>query len=224
MYYLLIILILFTALYLWWRFFFFFRDPERTPPEGNNILSPADGTIVYIKKIKKNIIPISIKNKKEIKLEELTHQKNFLNKNYFLIGIFMHPTSVHVNRAPIKGKITFQKYISNKKNLPMTLMWMRTLFNFKPYEKYSKHILENERNITTITGPFPVTIIQIADIYVNKIVSFVKKENNVKKGQRIGIIKMGSQVDLLLPYDKNLNIKIKKGQKVKAGESILAEY
>ena len=136
----------------------------------------------------------------------------------------MHPTSVHVNRAPIDGRIVEQKYIKNNKNLPMTLMWWRVLLKIRPYEKFSDHILENERNIIQINGDLPVSVIQIADIYVNKIVAFFSKDDIIKKGERIGVIKMGSQVDIIFPALDNVNIKIHEGDYVYAGSSIIAEY
>src|SRR4051812_7252261 len=113
-------------MYVYWRFFFFFRDPERNIPPGNNLVSPADGTIVYVKKIEKDVVPISIKNKKEITLNEIFKLDIPKAEPSYLVGIFMHPTSVHVNRAPISG--TVEKIVYNKsKNLPMTLMWWRVL-------------------------------------------------------------------------------------------------
>ena len=85
-------------------------------------------------------------------------------------------------------------------------------------------MLENERHIILIKGKFPVLVVQIADFYIRKIVSYVKEKDNVEKGQKIGIIRMSSQVDIVLPYKKNIKIKVKEGDKVKAGESIIAEY
>ena len=212
-------------IYLWWRFFFFFRDPNRDTPKGNNIVSPADGTIVYIRKTKKKSVPISIKNKKNILLKEISKLKDdFFKTDQYIIGIFMHPTSVHVNRSPIEGRIQYIKYFNNNKNLPMTLMWWRTLLKMKPIEKYSDHIFENERNTIHIKGKFPVTVVQIADIYVNKIICYIHKKEKVKKGQKIGMIKMGSQVDLIFPYKKEFKLQIEEGDKVKAGETIIAKY
>lgn len=212
-------------IYLLWRFHYFFRDPERKIPSGKNIVSVADGTVVYIRKINNGEIPISIKKRRIIKLTEVAA----LSRDYFsegenyIVGVFMHPTSVHVNRAPISGRIAFQKYINNRKNLPMTAMWFRTLLRQRPYELYSEHILENERNIIQLVGDIPITIIQIADIYVNKIDTYVAINDEITKGKRIGMIKMGSQVDIIFPA-KNVKLEIHEGQKVLAGESIIATY
>ena len=220
LYLIILFLLLIGLLYTYWRFLFFFRDPERKIPDGDNIVSPADGTIVYIKKIDSTNVPISIKNKKEIKLDEI-FKGEIISRPYYLGGIFMHPTSVHVNRSPISGivkEITYMK----ANNLPMTMMWLRVLLKRKPYELYSKHIFNNERNTIYIEGEIPVYVTQIADIYVNKIECWLKKFDKVEKGQRFGMIKMGSQVDFLFPILPNISIKIEEGEKVKAGETIIA--
>jgi phosphatidylserine decarboxylase len=215
------ILILFLLVYLYWRFFFFFRDPERNIPIGNNIVSPADGTVVYIKELKNDIVPISVKNKKEILLNEILKYPDSVKHPSYLVGIFMHPTSVHVNRAPLDGQIEKVIYTKNK-NLPMTLMWWRVLLRLKPYESYSKHIYQNERNTFLIRGIIPVFVVQIADIYVNKIECWVKERQLVRKGERLGMIKMGSQVDMLFPVLGVDKILVVVGQKVRAGESVIA--
>jgi phosphatidylserine decarboxylase len=126
-----------------------------------------------------------------------------------------------VNRAPISGIVGMIKY-SQSKNAPMTAMWWRVLLGMKPYELYSDHVLQNERNTILFKGKISVFIVQIADIFVNKIECWVKEGESVSKGQRVGMIKMGSQVDLLFPSDPVLDIVVKVGQKVKAGETIIA--
>jgi phosphatidylserine decarboxylase len=215
------VLLIILIIYCYWRFFFFYRDPDRNVPSGNNIVSPADGTIVYIKIIDNDVVPISIKKNRSIKLEEIFKCKiNSLEKSY-LVGIFMHPTNVHVNRAPISGKVEKITYTKSK-NLPMTIMWWRVLLGMKPYEQYSNHVLQNERNTIFFQSNIPVFVVQIADIYVNKIECWVSEQQEIQKGQRIGMIKMGSQVDMLFPSKNVSEIVVKVGQKVKAGETIIA--
>ncbi len=222
-YLILIFLSLAALFYLYWRFYFFFRDPERKIPEGSNIVSAADGTVVYIKKVQDFRMPFSVKNKKEIRLNEILKEDLAkLKGDYFIVGVFMHPTSVHVNRAPVAGVIKKITYTPGR-NLPMTLMWLRVLLQKKPYEFYSGHIFTNERNTIFIENKIPVFVVQIADIYVKKIECWVKENENVEKGQRIGTIRMGSQVDIIFPCLPNIDIKAKEGQAVRAGESIIAE-
>ena len=85
--------------------YFFFRDPERTSPQvENNILSPADGKIIYIKEIVNGEFPIAVKGKNKIPLSEFTSE-SFISGKGIQIGIAMSFLHVHVNRSPIKGKI-----------------------------------------------------------------------------------------------------------------------
>jgi phosphatidylserine decarboxylase len=214
-------LLFLVMIYLYWRYWYFFRNPERIIPQGDNLVSPADGTIVYIRKVENNTVPISIKNKTIIHLNEITKEHEGLSEPYNIVGIFMHPTSVHVNRSPIKGVIKKISYFKSK-NFPMTLMWWRVLLKIKPYELHSNHILQNERNTFLILGKIPVWVVQIADIYVNKIDCWVKINQSVNKGERLGIIKMGSQVDMLFPSSAIKEILVSEGEKVIAGETVLA--
>jgi phosphatidylserine decarboxylase len=73
-------------------------------------------------------------------------------------------------------------------------------------------------------GEFPVCVVQIADQYVHKIQCWVKEGDSINKGDKLGLIRMGSQVDIIIPSLKNLNILVKEGDHVKAGEDILATY
>jgi phosphatidylserine decarboxylase len=210
-------------LYLYWRFFFFFRDPQRSVPEGeDSIVSPADGTLIYIKEILNDELFFSTKLNRNIRLQEFCANQD-IKPPCYLVGIFMHPTSVHVNRAPIAGRIEKIDYMAGK-NLPMTLTWWRVNLKMRPYEKYAGHLFSNERNIVSITGKIKLAVIQIADIYVNKIECWVKEKEQVSKGQRFGMIKMGSQVDVLLPKIPGLFINVAVGQKMKAGETVIAYF
>lgn len=209
--------------YFYWRFFWFFRDPERKIPDGNNVVSPADGTVIYVRQIVGTTSLFVLKKGKKIFLDDILR----INPNfppYYLIGIFMHPTSVHVNRAPISGKVEKIKYFPGK-NLPLTLTWWRILLKLKPFEKYSTHLLHNERNVIKISGQkIACYVIQIADIYVKKIECWVKEGEEILKGQRIGMIKFGSQVDMVLSQQKGIQVLLQAGDKVKAGETIIAKY
>jgi phosphatidylserine decarboxylase len=189
-----------------WRFF---RNPERIPPEPDNyILSPADGRIIYIKRIRKGEIPISEKNGRKFFLNDFTKTEiNF--ENGYIIGIGMNFLDVHVNRAPIGGKIILLKRI---KGLFISL-------------KKKEAVLQNERLLTVIsTGHYKTGIVQIASRLVRKIVSYLKDGQEVKRGDRIGLIRFGSQVDLILPDLPAMHIKVILNDKVKACTSILASF
>ena len=221
--YLIILMILIVlAIYIFWRTFYFFRNPKRVVPEGDEIIvSPADGTVIYIKEVKKGMCPISIKKNKEIPLSKYTKFNCLENKDYYLIGVYMSVLNVHYNRAPIEGEVKLQDYIPGF-NIPMFSPMVNIILKRRPYERAGRYLLQNARNLLWIEGDdISVGVVQIADIWVSKIISFAKEGSHLKKGDLIGLIRMGSQVDLLLPANE-VRINCELGQKVKAGESVLA--
>lgn len=216
--------------YAVWRYYWFFRDPERIIPFGDNIVSPADGSVVYIKEFRNGFIPASVKNGEAIPIKEILKQERTIEEGY-LIGIWMSPFDVHVNRAPISGMVRTVDHFKNK-NLSMWKIFFQIMFQrlgiirAKDHFSYKDHpyIIQNERNIFLIEGDFRVYVIQIADKMVNKVVAFVQENERVQKGQRIGIIKMGSQVDILIPKLKNIKMRLMLGERVYAGETIVADF
>ncbi len=187
----------------------FFRDPERTPPlQEKVIVSPADGTVLYVKEIRKGVFPFSVKGKKEISLKEFTEEE-FIPDRGIQIGIAMNFLNVHVNRTPIEGKIVRLKRVPGR---------------FFSLKKVSS-LLENERLFTIVDGDaIRVGIVQIASRLVRRITPYVKEGDNVQIGQRLGVIRFGSQVDLLIPIGRKLRIVVRPKDEVTAGISILATY
>ena len=188
---------------------FFYRDPERTPNNKNHsILSPADGTVIYIKKIEKGEFPFAIKGRKKIPLKEFTQNELITNQG-IQIGIAMNFLNVHVNRNPIAGKIESIIRIPGK---------------FLSLRKLSS-LLENERMLTIINGKeIRLGVVQIASRLVRRIVSYVQEGEDVEIGQRMGVIRFGSQVDVLIPEIDNLKICVKINQEIKAGLTVIAQY
>jgi len=188
--------------------YFFLRDPERTPPKKDNIiLSPADGKVIYINEINKGDFPMAVKGKNKIPLSEFTGE-NFISGRGIQIGIAMSFIHVHVNRSPIEGKISKIRRVPGE---------------FKSL-KHINSLLENERVFTQINSEkIKIGIVQIASRLVRRIDSYKKETDNVEMGERIGIIKFGSQVDILID-NPDIKINTKLGDEVKAGLSILAEY
>lgn len=196
---------LLTALaLLLWRFF---RDPERIPPETPGaILAPADGKIIYIKTIEKGQIPFSDKKGHTYSLSQLS-RCSVLPDGGYLIGTAMSFMDVHVNRAPIAGTVSLVSHI------PGLFLSLRRL----------EAVIENERMLSVIEGPdFKIGLVQIASRLVRNIVPFCKTGNTLQRGERIGMIRFGSQVDMVLPNVEGLKITVRLGQKVKAGETIMA--
>ncbi|CUS87122.1 phosphatidylserine decarboxylase [Candidatus Kryptonium thompsonii] len=127
-------------------------------------------------------------------------ENEFILDDAIQISIFMSPLNVHVNRIPISGEVKFLKYIPGK-----------YIVAFE--EKSSEN---NERKIIGIeTGDgLKIMVKQIAGFIARRIVCEVKKGDKVKTGQRYGMIKFGSRVDVIMPKNK-VEILVSIGQKVK---------
>jgi phosphatidylserine decarboxylase len=122
-----------------------------------------------------------------------------------MVSVFMSVTDVHVNRAPVSGKTVSVLYNPGK-------------FLVASVDKAS---LENEQNgVALETGSgYKVTYVQIAGLIARRIVCYLSEGDIVRKGQRVGMIRFGSRVDVYMPASTTL--RVKKGDKVRAGESIL---
>ncbi|MBN2123819.1 MAG: phosphatidylserine decarboxylase [Deltaproteobacteria bacterium] len=216
--------VLFNA-YLFWRYFWFFRNPPRKTPEGENIVSPADGRVVYVKRVQAGEGVISIKNRKPASISEIVRED--LDRINVLIGVFMSPFDVHYNRVPLSGRVEFVRHRpAEKKNRHMTSMHWRSMLGRLPLYANSPHISENERTVTKIAGAFKgrslsCHIVQIAGGSVRGIESYVCEGMRVEKGQPLGMIRIGSQVDLVVPWDPPMEITVSPGDRVRAGETVL---
>ena len=192
-----IVLILLLVLFL----LNFYRDPKRKIPKGNNIVAPADGKVISILKINKR----NIKIKKSI-IGKIKTLSSDIATECFVISTFMSPFDVHINRAPINGTIKSIKYTRGK------------FFEAFNLEKS----LENEKNEIVIENKkLKVKVIQIAGFLARKIKCYVKKNQKVNKGEKIGMIVLGSQTTLIMP--RGVVLKVRVNEKVKAGESIIAD-
>ena len=186
--------------------FFFFRDPERNPPGREDVIvSPADGTVIYIKEIEGGRFPFAVKNNNTIPLSEFS-QEDLIPERGIQIGIAMNYLNVHVNRSPIAGTVKMLKPIGGK---------FLSL-------KHLHALLENERTLMVFENDnLKVGIVQIASRLVRRIVPYVQEGQVMEQGQRVGMIKFGSQVDLLLAYREDLVVKVNVGDELTAGESIV---
>ncbi len=188
--------------------YFFFRDPNRNPPRRDDwIMSPADGTVIYVKEIRNGQFPFATKKGNTIPLSEFATE-NLIPDRGIQIGIAMNYLNVHVNRSPIAGTVTMLKPVPG-------------LFASL---KHIESLLENERVLMVFeNSTLKIGIVQIASRLVRRIVPFVKAGQEVEQGDRVGRITFGSQVDLLVPYRDNLKICVKEGDEVFAGMSLIVE-
>ena len=185
--------------------YYFLRDPERLIPDGRNIISPADGKVIEV---------LSLANENNISINKMYLGKintllSDVGKKVYLISIFMSPLDVHINRNPMSGKVIKINYYKGK---------------FKPVMNL-KNALENEHNeILLKTEIGLIKYIQVAGILARTIRCNLKEGDYVNKGERFGLIELGSQLIVIIPKKENIKLRVKRGDNVKAGESVLAEY
>ena len=171
----------------------FFRDPIRTTPRtAGAIVAPADGLVTMIATVPPP--------------RELIAEGALAPGPVTRVSIFMSVFDVHINRAPIGGSVTRVVYVSGK-------------FLNADLDKASE---ENERQhiLVESSDGLRVGFTQIAGLVARRIVPFVKPGDIVAGGQRIGLIRFGSRVDVYLPAGTSPQVIL--GQRTLAGETVLA--
>lgn len=186
-------------LFLTFGIFAFFRDPERVVPQGDDlIICPADGLVSLIQEVEPPI---------ELQIDDGSASPGLGSGTVTRISIFMSVFDVHINRAPVGGTVRRVVYVPGK-------------FMNADLDKASE---ENERQHILIerTNGVRIGFTQIAGLVARRIVPFVKPGDILAAGQRVGLIRFGSRVDVYLP--RGTDSKVLMGQKVIAGETVLAE-
>ncbi len=164
----------------------FFRKPNRqTHLSEDSVVSPADGEVVVIEKVK---------------------ETEYFNEERMQVSIFMSLWNIHINWFPVSGIVKFFKYHKGKYLLA----------------RNPKSSTENERTTVVIENEQKKEILfrQIAGQVARRIVYYNKEGDNVRQSDECGFIKFGSRVDILLPLDAQVNVKI--GDKVKGSETVIA--
>ena len=143
---------------------------------------------------------------KVVVIEE-TVETEYLKDKRKQVSIFMSPVNVHVNRMPVGGKISFFKYHPGK----YLVAW------------HPKSSTENERTTVAVKTSDGVEILfrQIAGALARRIKFYIKEGQVLEQGQEFGFIKFGSRVDIFLPLDAKISVKI--GDITKGGRTIIAE-
>ena len=170
----------------------FFRDPIRTTPRNDKmIIAPADGLITMIVKVPPP--------------PELRGADGLTDPEYTRVSIFMSVFDVHINRSPISGRIKRIAYVPGK-------------FINADLDKASE---DNERQHFLVEGAdgLKIGFTQIAGLVARRILSFVREGDTVEAGQRVGLIRFGSRVDVYLPSSAAPRVLL--GQRAIAGETIL---
>ncbi len=172
----------------------FFRDPKRvTPLDDKFIVAPADGLVNLITPVKAP--------------PELQGDGGLGDEEMLRVSIFMSVFDVHINRTPIEGTIKRVAYISGK--------FLNADLDKASEDNERQHFLV-ERN-----DGLKIGFTQIAGLVARRIMSFVKEGDFVAAGQRIGLIRFGSRVDVYLPKGTTPSVVL--GQRTIAGETIIAE-
>ncbi len=170
----------------------FFRNPRRMiPPESGFVVSPADGKIVDI--------------------EDIRHD-DYIGGPAKKIGIFLSIFNVHINRAPIAGRVIGLCYRPGK--------YLNALRpeSARENERLSVMLEENQ-------APYRGFIVrQITGAIARRIVCWLKPGDELGRGDQFGMIKLGSRTELVLPAEEGLEIRVQLGDNVKAGTSVLAAY
>ena len=179
--------------------FAFFRDPERVVPQGDDlIVAPADGMVSLI---------MQVDPPEELRVDDGSGMGGLPDGQVTRISIFMSVFDVHINRSPIAGVVRRVVYIPGK-------------FLNADLDKASE---DNERQHLLVerADGLRIGFTQIAGLVARRIVPFVKPGDMVGAGQRVGLIRFGSRVDVYLPAGTDAKVLL--GQRVVAGETILAE-
>ena len=164
----------------------FFRLPNNvTPEDPTAVYAPADGKVVVIEK---------------------TTEEEYLKEERIQVSIFMSPINVHVNRAPVKGKVSFFKYHPGK----YLVAW------------HPKSSTENERTTVVMETEAGVKILfrQIAGAVARRIKWYVEEGDQLAQGDEFGFIKFGSRVDVFLPL--NAKIEVNLNDITTGGQTVIA--
>lgn len=143
---------------------------------------------------------------KVVVIEEITDTEYF-NDRRIQLSIFMSPVNVHLNRAPVSGTVVYNNYYKGK----YLVAW------------HPKSSTLNERHSIVLENTNGLILVkQIAGAMAKRICNYAVPGKHLKQGQEFGFIKFGSRVDVLLPLDAKIEVKL--GQMVKCGITVLASF
>lgn len=203
---LIIIAVIAAGMLLFYKFWFL-RLPDRDVPNApSSFVSPANGVISAVQPWSKDTVLIE----KEFRKAVMAFTESVGDHGH-LVSIMMNLQNVHYQRAPINSKLIDEYYQPGRFN-NATVMSNRYGIRFE--NEYNSMLFETEKGTR-------YKVIQIAGFLARRIVSYLDPGQTAKQGEVIGLIKMGSQVTLVFPGD--VAIKVKEGDHVVDGETIVAE-
>ena len=192
--------------YAWFRRWFL-RDPERTVPPGDDTLvSPADGRVLRVLAYDLAVDPDVAVIPKGMLGAYRTLLSDVSPKGW-IVSVFMSPLDVHVNRVPMAGEVVSQTHVPGR---------------FGRADRFPHSFLENEKNEVVLRrGDVSIKVIQVAGALARRIRWWVGPGQKVEKGQRYGLIDLGSQCTVILPADR-FSVSVAEGERVYAGTTVIA--
>jgi phosphatidylserine decarboxylase len=163
---------------------YFFRNPERvTPEDENSVIAPADGRVIFVGTVRDERLAADVKK----------------------ISIFMSVFNVHVNRAPVSGRV-------------VDLFYTRGKFLDVRDERAT---FENEQlgMLVETDAGVKLKVVQVAGLIARRIICYPKKGERLTRGERYGLIRFGSRLDIYLPQSTDLRVSV--GDVTVAGETVL---
>lgn len=165
---------------------YFFRNPDRTVPQGDEVVvAPADGKVVYVGKV---------------------NEDRFLHGEVYKVSIFMSVFDVHVNRLPVSGTVVDQFYSKGS--------FMNASLDKASTENEQAGIIIEDRNKNRFL------VVQIAGLVARRIVTYPVIGDMLERGQRYGLIRFGSRVDVFMPAESQLQVSL--GDRCVGGETVLS--
>ena len=188
--------------------FYFLRDPAISIPQEDVIVSPAWGVISRI--IEFGVGDEELTIPKGVMGKVITQSADVAKKGW-LINIVMTPMDVHYQYCPMPGKVLGVNHQSG------------TFLNAVKGAESLRAAMENENANTLIAHDndphFRCKVVQIAGFVARRIVPFLKENQEVHRGQKLGVIKLGSQVSLIIP---KLSLDVQEGDRMIGGQTIIA--
>jgi len=207
---------------------FFFRDPTR-PLKINPFVfyTPADGILLYQKEVNPNEEIVEIKGR-NFTLKKLFMDDDF-NQKCLVIGIFLTFLDVHIVRIPTSGNVFYKDLPRiRSSNLPMTFLEKDLFEKSKVNYSNMEYLFYNSRKLNKVVYPrldYTYYIVEISDNDVDLSLHLKKNGKFHLQGDRLSVIRYGSQVDLVLPQDSRYQFKLlqKEGVHLEAGVDPLVE-
>ena len=174
---------------------YFFRDPERSiPGDPRSVVSPADGKVMLV---------------------DETVEKDFLDSRMKRVSISLALYNCHINRVPIKSKVAGSKYTPGSFHIANMPDWL--------YPESMKRASDENEKLSTLfetEGGDKVVVVQMTGFLARRIISYAGLDMEFKKGERYGMIKFGSRVDVYFPTDYEITVDV--GDRITGGDTVIA--